>query len=237
MTKFFLPTAAAIMLLGHSPAFAGAVLTVTLPTGSIVAGSIFTVGISVAGPTITHNGQTITSNVSDLAAFQFDLAFNCSIPPANPTSCQPGANVLQALSVSEGSFLPHSGSNPTFFQPGFIDNTAGQITFIGDVGIQGITGIGDLVDVTFRALTSGATSIAILSNNDLQFFDSLSNPIVVENAVTTSPDAQTFPTNQSLSATVAVATPEPAPALLLSCGALVLGLAAVRRKVAAAHRG
>jgi hypothetical protein len=141
------------------------------------------------------------------------------------------------LSVSEGSFLPAGGSNPTFFQPGFIDNTAGKITFIGDVGVQGITGIGDLVDVTFRALTSGTTSIAILSNNDLQFFDALSNPIVVENAVTTSSDAQTFPTNQSLSAAVAIATPEPGSVLLLSCGTLVLGLAAARRKLAAAHKG
>src|SRR5581483_5264702 len=105
---------AALSLMGHSMAFADAVLTVVPPTGAIGAGQLFTVALDVTGPTVVHNGSTITSNVTDLAAFQFDLAFNCSIPAANPTACQPGASVLRAVGVSEGSFLPNGGANTTF---------------------------------------------------------------------------------------------------------------------------
>ena len=123
------------------------------------------------------------ANVTDLDAFQFDLAFNCSIPTANPTSCQPGTSVLKAISVSEGSFLPQGGTNITFFEPGTIDNNAGLISMIGDVGASGVTGSGDLVDVTFQALTTGTTSIAILGNGDLQFFDSNFYPIVIDDSV------------------------------------------------------
>jgi hypothetical protein len=39
-----------------------------------------------------------------------------------------------------------------------------------------------------------------LANNNLLFFDSNGNPIVVDNSVTTSPTKETFPTNRTLSA-------------------------------------
>ena len=212
---------AALMLFGRSTAFADAVLTVVPVPGTVLAGQTFTVGIFVTGPTVSHNGTTFTSGVSDLDAFQFDLAFNCSIPTASPTSCQPGASVLKALSVSEGSFLPDGGANITFFEPGTIDNTAGEISDIGDVGFSGVSGSGDLVDVTFQALTTGKTSIAILANGDLQFFDSNFNPIVIDDSVTTSPTAETFPTNQSLSASVTVVTPEPSSWQLMLLGGIM----------------
>jgi len=218
--------ATALMFPGSITAFADAVLTVVSPSG-LIAGQTFTVGIFVTGPTVIHNGTATTSNVSDLDAFQFDLAFNCIVPTASPTGCQSGASVLEAISVSEGSFLPHGGSNATFFEPGTINNAAGEISLIGDVGASGVTGIGDLVDVTFRALSTGTTDIAILGNSDLQFFDSNFNPIVVDDSVTTSPGAETFPTNQSLSAAVVV-TPEPPSGQLLLLGGLVM-LAAVTR--------
>jgi hypothetical protein len=128
--------------------------------------------------------------------------------------------VLKALSVSEGSFLPDGGANITFFEPGTIDNTAGEISNIGDVGFSGVSGSGDLVDVTFQALTTGKTSIAILANGDLQFFDSNFNPIVIDDSVTTSPTAETFPTNQSLSASVMV-TPEPSSWQLMLLGGIL----------------
>jgi hypothetical protein len=223
--------AAAMLLLSHSTAFADAVLAVVPLSGSLVAGQTFTVGIFVTGPTIIHNGTPTTSNVTDLDAFQFDLAFNCVVATANPTSCQPGASVLNVISVSEGSFLPNGGSNITFFEPGTINNAADEISLIGDVGASGVTGSGDLVDVTFRALTTGTTDIAILANSDLQFFDSNFNPIVVDNSVTTSPNLQTFPTNESLSAPITI-TPEPSSGLLLLSG----GIAGLGPLVARAGR-
>jgi hypothetical protein len=219
--------AAALILLGQSNAFADAVLTVTPPSGSVGIGQTFTVGIYVAGPTVIHNGTTITSNVSDLDSFQFDLAFNCAVLTSDPTGCQPGASVLKALSVSEGSFLPNGGANPTFFEPGTIDNTTGEISLIGDVGASGVTGSGDLVDVTFQALTMGTTDISILANNDLQFYDSNFNPIVIDNSVTTSPGKETFPTNESLSAAVVV-TPEPPSGQLMFLGGIIMLLALTR---------
>jgi hypothetical protein len=237
IAKFFV-LAAALLLLSHSTAFADAVLTVVPLSGSLVAGQTFTVGIFVTGPTIIHNGTTTTSNVTDLDAFQFDLAFNCVVATANPTGCQPGASILNAISVSEGSFLPNGGSNITFFEPGTINNAAGEISLIGDVGASGVTGSGDLVNVTFRALTTGTTDIAILANSDLQFFDSNFNPIVVDNSVTTSPNLQTFPTNEFLSTPITI-TPEPSSGLLLLSGGIA-GLAALvartgRSRIIRAH--
>src|ERR1022692_4762920 len=92
---------------------------------------VFTLPVDIAG-------------VSDLYAFQFDLAFD-------PT-------ILQLLSVSEGSFLPSAGS--TFFIPGDIDNIGGDAisnadTLVGD--IPGASGDGDLVDFTFQAINPGAS--------------------------------------------------------------------------------
>jgi hypothetical protein len=212
--------ATVLMFAASIPGFADAVLTVVPPSG-VIAGQTFTVGIFVTGPTVIHNGNVTTSNVTDLDAFQFDLAFNCIVPTASPTGCQPGASLLQALSVSEGSFLPKGGSNATFFEPGTINNAAGEISLIGDVGASGVTGSGDLVDVTFKALSTGTTDIAILGNSDLQFFDSNFNPIVVDDSETTSPGAETFPTNESLSAAVVV-TPEPPSGELMLLGVMVM---------------
>ena len=226
LSKMFL-LMAALMLCGYSNASADAVLTIAPPSGSFEIGQTFTVGIYVTGPTVIHSGATYTSDVTDLDAFQFDLAFNCSVPTASPTGCQPGASVLNALSVSEGSFLPNGGANLTFFEPGIIDNTAGQILGIGDVGLSGVTGSGELVNVTFQALTAGTTDIAILANSDLQFYDSNGNPIIVANSVTTSTGKETFPTNQFLSTPVTV-TPEPASVQLLFLGGVV-GLIALSR--------
>jgi hypothetical protein len=101
----------------------------------------------------------------------------------------------------------------------------GGISLIGDVGASGVTGSGDLVDVTFRALTTGTTDIAILANSDLQFFDSNFNPIVIDNSVTTSPNLQKFPTNEFLSAPITITPGPPSGLPLLSGG--ILGLAAL----------
>ena len=114
----------------------------------VLVGQVFTLPVSIA-------------DASDLYAFQFDLAFD-------PT-------ILQLLSISEGSFLPAAGS--TIFIPGDIDNIGGTATsnadtLVGD--IPGATGSGDLVDFTFQAIDTGASSLA-LSNGIL--FDSAFNDI------------------------------------------------------------
>jgi hypothetical protein len=111
-----------------------------------------------AGSTDTSVDQIFTlpvniADVSDLYAFQFDLAFDPSI--------------LQLLSISEGSFLPSAGS--TIFIPGDIDNIGGNAisnadTLVGD--IPGASGDGDLVDFTFQAISPGASPLA-LSNGIL----------------------------------------------------------------------
>ena len=219
---------AALMLVGSGAnAFADAVLSVVPSTSVISPGQTFTVGIFVTGPTVSHNGTTFTSPVTDLASFQFDLAFNCSVMSSG--GCTPGASELKALSVSEGPFLPDGGSNITFFEPGTINNAMGEISLIGDVGVNGVTGSGELAEVTFEALTGGRSSIAILANSDLQLYDSNFDPIVVDDSVTTSPGEETFPTNQSLSAAVTV-TPEPSSLALLGTGILWISGVVRRRR-------
>jgi general secretion pathway protein D len=232
--KFLLLTAA-LLFSGHTAAFADAVLSVVPVPGSLTVGQQFTVAINVTGPTVSHGGQNFPSDVTDLDAFQFDLAFNCSVASGNSTSCAPGAGILSALSVTEGSLLPNGGSNPTFFEPGTIDNSAGTISLIGDVGASGVTGSGILVNITFQALQAGTTSIAILANSDLQFYDSNGNPIVIDDSVTTSPSKETFPTNQFLSTTVTIApVPESSSLQLLLLGALTASFAWAR--FGAGHR-
>jgi hypothetical protein len=224
--------AATLVLLGHNTAFADAVLSVVAPQGPIFVGQQFTVSINVTGPTVIHNGVPTTSGVTDLDAFQFDIAFNCSVSGGNATSCAPGAGILSAISVTEGSFLPDGGSNITFFQSGTIDNNAGLISLIGDVGASGVDGSGTLVNITFQALTKGTTSIAILANSDLQFYDSDFDPIVIDNSVTSSSSTQTFPTNQFLSTSVVV-TPEPSSVQLMLLGAVagIIALTCTNRRI------
>jgi general secretion pathway protein D len=113
---------------------------ITAGSADVSVDQIFTVPVNIA-------------DVSDLYAFQFDLAFD-------PT-------ILQLLSISEGSFLPSAGS--TIFIPGTIDNIGGNATsnadtLVGD--IPGASGDGDLVDFTFQAINPGASPLA-LSNGIL----------------------------------------------------------------------
>ena len=87
-------------------------------------------------------------NVSDLAGWQFDIAFDPSR--------------LEALDVSEGDFLKSDGGT-TFFQSGRIDNAAGKITGLiaGRISEGGLSGSGSVLQVRFKAKSEGETELAL----------------------------------------------------------------------------
>ena len=100
-----------------------------------------------------HAGDTFTvdfsaENVSDLAGWQFDVAFD--------------PDVLQAIEVSEGDFLKTEGGT-TFLQKGVIDNGSGKITRLSSArfGGDGVSGTGTLLSVTFSAKTVGETRLTL----------------------------------------------------------------------------
>jgi len=120
----------------------------------LMAGGLRAATLSVEPPSahiLVGNSGSITinaSNVADLFAYQFDLAFD-------PT-------LLHALGVFEGPFLATGGS--TQFIPGSIDNSAGLISGIADSltgPVAGVTGGGVLVTIFFQALQFGTSPISL----------------------------------------------------------------------------
>ena len=100
-----------------------------------------------------HIGDTFTLDISakdvfDLAGWQFDIAFD----PA----------ALEAISVSEGGFLKTDGGS-TFFQVAALTNAAGKITGLSAARLstQGVTGTGTLLQVRFKAKSTGETELAL----------------------------------------------------------------------------
>ena len=100
-----------------------------------------------------HLGDTFTfdiraENVSDLAGWQFDIAFD----PA----------ALEAVDVREGDFLKTDGAS-TFFQGGRIDNASGKITGLSAarLGDRGASGSGSLLHVGFKAKSNGDTKLVL----------------------------------------------------------------------------
>ena len=120
-------------------------------------GTEYTVATPGVGYTFSktpiHIDDTFTldiraENVFDMAGWQFDVAFD-------PTA-------LEAINVSEGDFLKMGGGS-TFFQGGSIDNTSGKITGLSAARLaaQGVTGTGTLLQVRFKAKSSGETELAL----------------------------------------------------------------------------
>ena len=101
-----------------------------------------------------HTGDTFTldiraENITDLAGWQFDIAFD----PA----------ILEAIDVSEGDFLKTDGGT-TFFQGGSIDNAAGKIIGLSAARLsttQGVSGTGTLLQVRFKAKSAGETQLTL----------------------------------------------------------------------------
>ncbi len=109
------------------------------------------VGYTLSKPPI-HLGDTLTlevraENVTDLAGWQFDIAFD----PA----------ALEAVDVTEGSFLKMGST--TFFRSGNIDNVAGKIIGLSAARLsdQGVTGTGTLLQVRFKAKSAGETKVVL----------------------------------------------------------------------------
>ena len=103
-------------------------------------------------------GDTFTLGISaetefDLAKWQLDIAFD--------------ATALEAINVSEGNLLKMD-SGTTTFQEGSIDNAAGNITGVSAErqGDQGVSGAGTLLQVGFKAKSSGETTLTL---QNLQF--------------------------------------------------------------------
>ena len=119
-------------------------------------GTDFMVGTGIGyvlSKTPIHIGDTFEfdvrgENVSDLAGWQFDIAFD----PA----------ILEAVDVSEGDFLK-SDAGTTFFQGGRIDNAAGKITGLiaGRISEGGVSGSGSVLQVRFKAKSHGETRLAL----------------------------------------------------------------------------
>ena len=100
-----------------------------------------------------HRDDTFTldiraENVTDMAGWQFDIAFD----PA----------ILEAIDVSEGNFLKADGG-ATFFQGGSIDNAAGKIGGLSAARLstQGVSGTGTLLQVRFKAKAAGETELEL----------------------------------------------------------------------------
>ena len=110
------------------------------------------IGYTVS-PTPIHPGDTFTldisaENIFDMAGWQFDIVFD-------PTA-------LETIDVSEGDFLKMAGSS-TFFQGGTIDNVAGKIGGLSAArfSLQGASGTGVLLQVTFKAKSAGETELTL----------------------------------------------------------------------------
>ena len=146
------------------------VLLVAIRTRSIHSNGFFgfepnteyTVGTPGVGYTFSktpiHTGDTFTldiraENIFDLAGWQFDIDFD----PA----------ILEAISVTEDNFLKAGGVS-TFFHGGSIDNAAGKIKGLNAarLSLQGATGTGTLLQVTFKAKSAGETQLTL---QNLQF--------------------------------------------------------------------
>jgi len=155
------------------------------------------VTVSVDSPAVVSQGDSFAvdvdiANATDVYDFQLDLDFDPS--------------VLQATDVSEGAFLTTDGS--TFFFPGFIDNSAGNITFNADTligAISGADGSGTLLQVDFQALATGTSSLD-LDNLILQ--DSLGDAL----------DASTTHASVTVTSSRPIPAPEPNSRALLAIG-------------------
>jgi len=119
-----------------SPGTSHAVPIVTTGSSTVNVGDTFTISISIA-------------DAVDLTSFQFDLLFNATILQVTATG------------VTEDPFFTQS--DITVFNPGFVDNTNGQILGVSDALIfqAPVNGIGTLVNIEFQAIALGMSPLTL----------------------------------------------------------------------------
>jgi hypothetical protein len=181
MTKNLIVCAVAgLLLAGAGSASATPIVSIQPSASTVSPGDLLTLEIDIA-------------DVSDLFAFQFDVAFD-------PT-------VLVSGDVTEGAFLPAGGT--TLFIPGAVDNVAGSITGTANAlfGLAGVNGSGPLAQIALNALAVGTSPIT------------LSNVILVDSSLNDIPFTLASGTVE-VHATSSV--PEPATLMLVSTAGLTL---------------
>lgn len=174
---------ASLSLMLPSRTFADSVLSTSSPA-TVAQGSTFSVDVNISGAV-------------DLYAFQLDLSFD-------PT-------LLEATSVSEGSFLNGGVAGTTFFIPGTIDNTGGTVSLNADslIGpLPGVDGDGTLLVFDFTALNPGTSALTIENETLVDSGGNIISDTTTGGSVTVEAGIQ--------------AVPEPSTLLLLSVGVLAL---------------
>lgn len=144
------------------------------------------------------------SDIADLYAYQFSLAFD-------PT-------VLKIGSATLGNFLESTGI-ATFGDPGTIDNGAGTLSYAFNslLGPEaGANGSGILMHIDFDALAAGSS---FLSFSDVIFLDSSLNDIGL----------QVVDGSATVAAAPSADVPEPASWLLVGVGLVAAGTLRRRR--------
>jgi hypothetical protein len=104
-------------------------------------------------------GETFTLNINltngtDIFSYGFDILYDES--------------VLEYISASEGSFLNENGNVSTSFESGLENGNQGKIVIAGSrlvSPVNGISGSGDLLSITFKALQSSSIQITFDSNS------------------------------------------------------------------------
>lgn len=118
-------------------------ILVTPPSGEVASGETFE--------------RSITIESSDLAFF---AAFDMTYDP----------NLVEFVGAEEGIFLNRNGTDPTFFQAALQNGQPGRLTVgltrLGPIG--NVSGGGELVTLTFRALNPGTTILAFSSPRGLK---------------------------------------------------------------------
>ena len=137
-------------------AAANAVVSVTVPEGSLQPGEQFSIGISV-------------DPNNDIAGMQFNLGFDPDLVTVN--------------SITEGNFLNQNGDT-TYFSSGQINNVAGTVSGVFGAILnpgQAVASSGAFATITITAGDTAGTCLFSLSNVVIGDVDSQSVPVTLVN--------------------------------------------------------
>ena len=117
-------------------------------------------------PGVTFNVALNAGTVSDFFSYGVDLTYD--------------ATVLEYQSAAKGTFLNYFANDPTSFQVGLLNNQPGRL-IIGEARTvspkTGISGSGEMFDVTFKVVGSDGDSSQIALDQSKVFLGGLSGDI------------------------------------------------------------